>query len=348
MEKLTVHASTSYDIIIDRNILSDSGNMIKSVTKANKAVIVTDDIVNSLYADTVYNSLVSAGFSAEKFVFPNGESSKCSETLNKLYGFLTDCEITRSDCLVALGGGVVGDLTGYAAATYLRGIDYIQIPTTLLAQVDSSVGGKTAIDIPEGKNLVGAFKQPKLVICDVNTLSTLKPETFADGMGEVIKYAMITSGSLFEKLMNSDINDVLDDVIYECIGIKRDIVENDEFDTGERMLLNFGHTLGHAIEKLYNYTGITHGSAVAVGMCMITEMSENLGITETGTLDRLKKCVEKYSLPTECKFSADELKKHCVNDKKRSGKTINLVICTKTGASAIKRVDIEKFCNGEM
>lgn len=347
MKKITVKASRSYDILIGNGLLRECGNTIKSVTKAQKFVVVTDDIVDALYSDTVLSSLRKEGFVAEKFVFPNGEPSKCSDTLNKLYGFLTECEITRSDCLVALGGGVVGDLTGFASATYLRGIDYIQIPTTLLAQVDSSVGGKTAIDIPEGKNLVGAFKQPNLVICDTDTLGTLKPETFADGMGEVIKYAMIRSEELYRKLMECDINEIIDDVIYECVSIKRDIVENDEFDTGERMLLNFGHTLGHAIEKLHNYTGITHGSAVAVGMCIITEMSEKLGITENGTLGKLEECIKKYSLPTECTFSTDELKKHCINDKKRSGNTINLVICTSVGKSVIRPTDVGEFCNGD-
>lgn len=191
MKKIAVKASKPYEVLIRQGIIRECGKLVAEVTKTRFVAVVTDDIVDSLYSDTVISSLEESGFRVVKFVFKNGELSKCSETLNRIYDFLAENNITRSDCLIALGGGVVGDITGYAAATYLRGLGFIQIPTTLLAQIDSSVGGKTAIDLPCGKNLVGAFKQPELVICDPLTLKTLSPETVSDGMAEAIKYGMI-------------------------------------------------------------------------------------------------------------------------------------------------------------
>ena len=343
MQKIHVNTSHPYDITIASSILENCGDIIKKVTKASKIALVTDDIVDSLYSEKVIDSLKKSGFNVIKFVFPNGEVSKCFKTLNNLYDFLATNEITRSDCLVALGGGVVGDLTGYASATFLRGIDFVQIPTTLLAQVDSSIGGKTAIDIPAGKNLVGAFKQPLAVICDISTLSTLTPEIFADGMGEVVKYAMIRSHELFEILTKKDIKDNLEDVICRCIDIKRQIVENDEFDKDERMLLNFGHTFGHAIEKTQNFNGLSHGSAVSVGMCIITELAIKQGFCTEDTYTKLKDCLKKYNLPLSVDISYEELVKHCVNDKKREADDINLVISTGIGKSELKKVPINSL-----
>ena len=345
LRKIHVNTSHPYDITIGSSILENCGDIIKEVTKASKIALVTDDTVDSLYSEKVINSLEKSGFNVIKFVFPSGEASKCFKTLNNLYDFLAINEITRSDCLVALGGGVVGDLTGYASATFLRGIDFVQIPTTLLAQVDSSIGGKTAIDIPAGKNLVGAFKQPLAVICDTSTLSTLKPEFFSDGMGEVVKYAMIRSYELFEILSEKDIKDNLEDVICICIDIKRQIVENDEFDKGERMLLNFGHTFGHAIEKIQNFNGLSHGSAVSVGMCIITELAIKQGLCNDDTYTKLKDCLKKYNLPISVDISYEELVKHCVNDKKRDADNINLVISTEIGKSELRKVPINSLFN---
>lgn len=343
MHKIHVNTSKPYDIIVDNSLLDNCGSIIKDVTSADKIVVVTDDIVDSLYSDTVVKSLENTGFNVKKYVFPNGEASKCFNTLNKLYDFLALNEITRTDCLVALGGGVVGDLTGYAAATFLRGIDFVQIPTTLLAQVDSSIGGKTAIDIPAGKNLVGAFKQPNIVICDISTLSTLTPHIFSDGMGEVVKYAMIRSSKLFDILTKSDAKDNLEEIICQCIDIKRQIVENDEFDKGERMLLNFGHTFGHAIEKAQNYSGLSHGSAVAVGMCIVTELAVKKGLCSEGTYTALKECLKKYALPISVDISNEELAKHCVNDKKRTSDIINIVIATDIGKSELRKIPINSI-----
>lgn len=343
MHKIHVNTSKPYDIIVDNSLLDNCGSIIKDVTSADKIVVVTDDIVDSLYSDTVVKSLENTGFNVKKYVFPNGEASKCFNTLNELYDFLALNEITRTDCLVALGGGVVGDLTGYAAATYLRGIDFVQIPTTLLAQVDSSIGGKTAIDIPAGKNLVGAFKQPNIVICDISTLSTLTPHIFSDGMGEVVKYAMIRSSKLFDILTKSDAKDNLEEIICQCIDIKRQIVENDEFEKGERMLLNFGHTFGHAIEKAQNYSGLSHGSAVAVGMCIVTELAVKKGLCSEGTYTELKECLKKYALPISVGISNEELAKHCVNDKKRTSDIINIVIATDIGKSELRKIPINSI-----
>ena len=246
MKTITVHASQTYPIWIGRGLLGQCGTYLKQQTKAQTAAVITDDHVDCYYGDIVTKSLEENGFRTIKFVFPHGEASKCSKTLNQIYDFLCENNITRTDCLVALGGGVVGDITGFAAATYLRGLDYLQIPTSLLAQVDSSVGGKTAIDLTGGKNLVGAFKQPVAVLCDLDTLHTLPKLFLADGMGEVIKYGMIRDEKLFTLLEQhtlETVSEVMDEIVPTCIDIKRDVVEHDEFDTGERMILNFGHTL---------------------------------------------------------------------------------------------------------
>lgn len=344
--KITVNASGSYEIIIGNGLIGKTAEYIKNVTKAKNFAVITDDTVNSFYGEKVCKSISDAGFGVCKFVFPHGEASKCSDTLLKIYSFLCENHITRTDCLIALGGGVVGDITGYAAATFLRGLDFIQIPTTLLAQVDSSVGGKTAIDLPEGKNLVGAFKQPKLVLCDTDTLDTLPEEFLIDGMGEVVKYGMIKSAELFEILETRNIDnikDIADDIIERCVSIKRDVVEADEFDKGERMLLNFGHTLAHSIEQYYNYTGITHGTAVAVGMRMITRIAENKGQVEKGTTDRLIRCLDRYKLNVEIKPQVSELAAACLNDKKREGGSINYIICPNVGSSCAKKTTVDEF-----
>ncbi len=346
MKKITVKASEKYDIIIGRDLLKNCAGYITEVTSAESFAVITDDIVDALYSETIIKSLTDAGLRVCKFVFPHGEASKCSAVLNDAYDFLAVNNITRSDCIIALGGGVVGDLSGYAAATYLRGLDFIQVPTTLLAQVDSSVGGKTAIDLPCGKNLVGAFKQPKIVLCDTDALKTLSEDILIDGMGEVIKYGMIKSAELFELLDKHSLDGVftiMDDIIYSCVSIKRDIVEADEFDRGERMLLNFGHTLGHSIEKYYNYTGVSHGKAVAQGMKLITQIAEKDGLCYDGTYKKLVSCLEKYKLDLETKPALSELADACLNDKKREGGNINIVICTDVGESKIIKMSVEKF-----
>ncbi len=343
MQIITINASTSYNIYVGNGILNDSGKLISQHTQSKRAVVVTDDIVDKLYSDRVISSLEQSGITTYKFVFKNGEESKCHRTLIELYDFLSDRQITRSDFLVALGGGVVGDLTGFAASTYLRGIDFVQIPTTLLAQTDSSIGGKTAVDIKSGKNLVGSFKQPLCVVTDIDVLDSLSDDNFSDGMSEIIKYAMIKSKSMFDKLYNEDIHKNLHDVIVECINIKKNVVEGDEYDKGQRMLLNFGHTIGHSIEKYYNYTGITHGKAVSIGMCLMTEITENSGVTKSGTTDRLVECLEKYNLPVKTDIAMSELVNTCLNDKKRENDFINIIVCDDIGCSSIRKLPINEF-----
>jgi len=336
----------SYDIIIGSNILSEAGSLIRgTVTKrTKKAVIVTDDVVHDLYAETVADSIKNAGFAAEIFVFPNGEQSKSHENLINLYDFLAHAGITRSDIIVALGGGVVGDLAGFAAATYLRGINYVQVPTTLLAQTDSSVGGKTGVNIPAGKNQVGAFHQPVLVICDTDTLKTLPPTVYANGLAEIIKHGMIYDAKLFDLLnADGDLDKKLPEILERSVSVKINVVERDVNEKRERMKLNFGHTLGHAIEKYNNYEFITHGSAVAIGMSMITEIAERKNLVEKGTYKKLTACLRRHNLPTTTEATAGELYEHCVNDKKRSGNDISIVLCDRVGSSFIKKMSLEEF-----
>lgn len=345
MTKIRVNASKPYDVVIGKGLLSQAGSLVAEAVKGRKAVIVTDDIVNGLYAEKLIKSMTDAGFTVDIFVFPNGEESKCHKTLMELYDFLAEKNITRSDFLVALGGGVVGDLTGFAAATYLRGIDYVQIPTTLLAQVDSSVGGKTAVDIGAGKNLVGAFKQPDIVIADIDTLDTLTEEIFTDGMGEVVKYGMIWSESLFDLLKTGKVKENLEKIVEECVDIKRQVVETDEFDTGLRMILNFGHTLGHSIEKYYNYHGFSHGKAVSAGMYLITNIGEKAGLISGNISDELKACLVANNMPFESGTPAEALFSGAVNDKKRFSDTISIILCREIGKADIVKMNINDFKN---
>lgn len=343
MKQIRVHASEPYDVLIGGGLLAEAGERIAPLVKGKKAVVVTDTNVRGLYADPLAASLGRAGISSEIFAFEAGEARKSAETLLSLYDFLAKQNITRSDFLIALGGGVVGDLTGFAAATYLRGIDYVQIPTSLLAQVDSSVGGKTAINIEAGKNLVGAFKQPRLVLADTEALRTLSEDFFADGMGEVIKYGMIASESLFGFLETGKARECPEKVIAECVDIKRRIVKEDEFDTGLRMILNFGHTLGHSIERFYHYSGITHGKAVAAGMYLITSLAERRGMIAEPLSERLKGCLVKYGLPTSVGIDGDSLFEGAVNDKKRFSDTISVILCKTVGKAEIVKLPLSEF-----
>ena len=261
MRSIHVTASKEYDVKIGASLLHTIGEEVAKVCKVGSAAIISDSNVWPLYGETAANSLRNAGFRVVYFVFPAGESSKNGSTYLSILNFLAENQITRSDCVIALGGGVVGDITGFAAATFLRGISYIQIPTTLLAAVDSSLGGKTAIDLESGKNLAGAFCQPKLVLCDVNTLNTLPEEIFRDGCAEVIKYGILYDPQLFAKLQKEGLDFDRESVIARCVELKRDVVMRDEFDTGERQKLNLGHTIGHGIEAHSNFT-ISHGKAV--------------------------------------------------------------------------------------
>lgn len=341
MKRIKVRTSHPYEVIIERGGINKCGEYISFVTRSRKAAVITDNIVGDIYLKTVTDSLEKNGFECTSFVFPNGEQSKNLINLGNIFDFLSESNITRSDVIVALGGGVVGDITGFAAASFLRGVDYVQIPTTLLAQIDSSVGGKTAIDIPGGKNLVGAFKQPALVICDSDTLKTLTKEILSDGMAEAVKYGMIRDKKLFELIESHDLNtidNVMDEMVYTCIDIKRDVVEHDEFDNSERMILNFGHTLGHALEGWHNYTNFTHGMGVAAGMCMITKK-----LCSAEIYNRLEKCLKNYKLPTDTDIPMSELLPYCSKDKKRNSGSLSYIICNEIGKADIVKVSVDEF-----
>lgn len=316
-------APHGYDIPIGLGLRHLAGELLSAIAKPCRLLLLTDDTVEALYADDVTASLSAAGYTVVRHVIPHGEASKSAQSLIALLERMASEHLTRSDMLVALGGGVVGDLGGFAAAVYQRGIRFVQMPTTLLAMVDASVGGKTAIDLEAGKNLAGAFHQPSLVICDTECLNTLPPEIFADGMAEVIKYAFIRDRALFDRLQG-DGSDLIE-TIRLCVEDKRVLVEEDETDKGARQLLNLGHTVGHAVEACSNFA-ISHGSAVAIGMVIITRAAEKLGICTAGTLDALTALLKKYHLPTACPFTAEALYAAALSDKKRAGGTMTLVV----------------------
>ena len=348
MKKVTVDISKKYDIIIEYGALNKAGEYIKNAVGGDVAVIVTDDVVDKLYSKALETSLINSGYQIKKFVFPNGEISKNTTTYIELLNFMAVNKITRSDVVCALGGGVVGDLSGFAAATYLRGISYVQIPTTLLSAVDSSVGGKTAVDLDCGKNLVGAFYQPNLVLCDYSTLSTLSEDIFRDGCAEIIKYGVIADKDLFNKLKNvmsldmtKSQNDELEQIIERCVSIKRDVVTEDEKDNGLRQILNFGHTIGHAVENCSNYT-ISHGSAVAIGMIAIANICANMNICKRECADEIINIVKDYGFQSEITYSNEDLFNVITSDKKRKGASISLIVSTEIGTCEIKKVPIEE------
>ncbi len=343
MKTVTVNASRVYDIIIDNGILDQAGTLSAKVIKPCKAAILTDSNVAPLYAERLEKSLQKAGFETLLYVIPAGEASKSAEQYLGFLTFLAEHQLTRSDCLFALGGGVVGDLCGFTAATYLRGVEFIQIPTTLLAMVDSSVGGKTAIDLPAGKNLVGAFYQPSLVLCDYDTLNTLPKEIFADGMAEVIKYGIINDRPLFEKL-KAPIDDQIEDIIANCVADKRDVVDADEKDTGVRQLLNLGHTAAHSIEKLSRFE-ISHGSAVAMGTALILRAATVIGYCPEADTKEAIAMLQSYGLPTESPYNAKELAEIALSDKKRQGGSISLIVPFGIGNSKIHKIDINDLCD---
>jgi 3-dehydroquinate synthase len=325
MRIIEVKASKNYEVRIGSGILPTLGESVKAVCKASKAAIVSDSHVFPLHGNTAVKSLEDAGFEVIHFVIPAGEESKNGTVYLELLNFLAENQLTRSDCLVALGGGVVGDLTGFAAATYLRGIAYIQVPTTLLAAVDSSVGGKTAIDLPAGKNLCGAFCQPKLVLCDIDTLNTLPDNIFRDGCAEVIKYGVLYDAALFAHLTEKGLSFHREDVIARCVELKRDVVMEDEFDTGARMKLNLGHTIGHGVEAQSHFS-ISHGKAVAIGMAIVARAAAKGGICSTETKDNIIATIQLFGLPTATDYNAEALYTSALSDKKRSGGTVSLIV----------------------
>ena len=328
MNAVTVRASRQYDILIGQGLLPTLGAEAKKLGKAQKICVVSESSVYPLYGAAAEESLKSAGFSVVSYVFPAGEESKNGQVFLDLLNFLAENRLTRSDLIVALGGGVVGDLAGFAAASYLRGIRFIQVPTTLLAAVDSSVGGKTAIDLPAGKNLAGAFCQPSLVLCPL--------DIFRDGCAEVIKYGVLYDPKLFAHLEEKGLSFDREAVITRCVELKRDVVMEDEFDTGARMKLNLGHTVGHGVEAKSHFA-ISHGKAVAIGMAIVSRASA------CADTPRIVALLEQFGLPTRTDYSADDLFSYTLSDKKRSGGTVNLIIPRAIGDCVIVPTKVESL-----
>ncbi len=337
---VNVSASGAYDIIIENGIMKKAGEKCKELFDSCKVALITDDKVAPLYLGKVRASFTSAGYETAEFIFKNGETSKNIDTLSATLEFMAQSRITRNDFVVALGGGVVGDMAGFAAGVYLRGIPFVQIPTTLLAMVDSSVGGKTAVDLKAGKNLAGLFYQPSLVLCDSLALETLDDNVFASGMAEVIKYGVIFDKQLFDLVKSGNVKGNIDYIIKRCVELKRDVVQKDEFDNGERQLLNFGHTIGHAIEKCSSFN-VSHGEAVAMGMLIASKGTFSFGWSKEDCTQQIYDALKNNSLPTECNYSARQLFDVALNDKKRTGNSINLVVPQEIGHCVLQKVDVD-------
>ncbi|WP_086313100.1 3-dehydroquinate synthase [Enterococcus sp. 7F3_DIV0205] len=347
--KLTVNLPNhSYDLTIEKGLLKDIGPWTKKLWSPQKIVIITDTNVQPLYGDQVYKSLKDAGFEPSTFVIEAGEQSKSLSVAADIYDFLADEGLTRSDGIIALGGGVVGDLAGFVASTYMRGLHFLQVPTTLLAQVDSSIGGKTAVNTKKAKNLVGTFAQPDGVLIDPDTLSTLEIRRIQEGIAEIIKSAAIADEDLWHKLdLLVDEHDLIvhaTEIISACCKIKRKVVEEDELDNGVRLLLNFGHTIGHALENTAGYGNLTHGEGVAIGMSQITRVAESKNLTPVGTTEQLNKMIQKFNLPTTSdQWDHEQLYTALTHDKKTRGGKINIILLESIGKAKIVRIPIEEM-----
>lgn len=350
MKKLKVDLKErSYDILIEKGLISKTGELIKTVFDGNKIAVITDTNIYKIYGQDFLNILKNSGFEVEFIIVQAGEKSKDFSSLLPIYSKLLEYKLTRSDLIITFGGGVVGDLGGFVASTFLRGVKFIQIPTSLLAQVDSSVGGKVAVDVKEGKNLIGSFYHPIMVIIDTKLLDTLDNKFFNDGLGEVIKYGCIKDKDLFIKLESyknkNELYSNIDQIVYTCCDIKREVVESDEKDTGERMILNFGHTLGHAIEKFYNFEVYSHGEAVGIGMYEISKLAEIKSLTKKGTAKRIKAILEKYNLPISAKVNNDTNKilEAIKLDKKNLNNSLSIILLKDIGESYIYKTNYEFF-----
>lgn len=332
-------------ILIEKGLFENFPHHILGVTKPCKILILSDETVAKLYAGKLRKSLAKSGFKVLEFIIRPGEKSKTLSTVMKIYEKMTADFISRGDIVISLGGGVVSDIAGFVAATYLRGVRFVSIPTSLLAQIDASIGGKNGVNLDCGKNLVGTFYNPELVLVDSNLLSTLPKSELRCGIAEAIKCGSIKDESLFEIFENENFEENLDEIIKRSILVKKQIVEKDELDLGERKLLNFGHTLGHAYEKLGNFEMFSHGEAVAMGMNEITKISEKLGLTKPGTAERLTEILKKYSLPVSSHFLKKDILKTVLHDKKISGSFIDLTILKSIGSSFIHRVSCSEIAS---
>ncbi len=353
MAKIRVEVSKPYDVIVERGVLDRAAELISGVTKSKKIAVITDDTVDSLYGERLINNLNQGGFDTSKFVFPHGEQNKNAGTYVKILNFLASERLTRADTVVALGGGVVGDMAGFAAATYLRGIRYIQMPTTLLSAVDSSVGGKCAIDLDRGKNLAGAFHQPSLVLCDPDVLTTLSRDILMDGCGEVLKYGILADPELLSHITEKGEDFDAEYVISRCVKLKAEIVSEDELDHGRRALLNLGHTTAHAIEKLSNF-GVSHGSAVATGCAIAARASAKRGFCSDECAKIVEGAVKALGHYEMSPYTAEQMCDIMLSDKKRHGDKIDFIVVRDVGNCSIETistnelVDFVKSGNGEL
>ncbi|WP_238882163.1 3-dehydroquinate synthase [Clostridium sp. YIM B02551] len=340
----------SYPIYIEKGALNRLSSLIKTDLKAEKIAIISDENVYGIYGENIKTSLEEAGYKVESIVLPPGEKTKSFSTLPRIYNDLLEFKLTRSDLIIALGGGVIGDLAGFVASTFLRGVPFIQVPTSLLAQVDSSVGGKVGVDLEKGKNLVGSFYHPRMVVIDPDVLNTLSDRFLRDGLAEVIKYGCIKDKELFEKLKNlkdeEDLMKNIESIIFTCCDIKRRVVEEDEKDTGERMLLNFGHTLGHAIEQYYNYEKYSHGEGVAIGMYEIMKVAAKKSLVNFNVSEEIKEMLIKYRLPYSLESeNKNQLIEAIKLDKKFLNNALNLILLKGIGESYIYKTKDDFFAS---
>ena len=336
--------SGEYEVLIRKGASSDIGKKLKQIARGNKTAIITDDVVMPLYSDSIIGELSGCGFETCVYVLPHGEASKNGREYLKILEFLAESGLDRRDTVVALGGGVVGDIAGFAAATYLRGIDCVQIPTTLLSMTDSSVGGKTAIDLKAGKNLAGAFKQPKFVAIDTDFLETLPEAEIKNGLGELIKYAVIDGGEILTMLEDGFGKNV-QKIVEAAVDIKRRVVEADEKESGLRRILNFGHTPAHAAEKLSGFT-LPHGVAVAAGVNLMLRASVRKADCPARDAQRIEKLCVRYGLPVAFEYTAKRLAEASAGDKKTEGEFINLVLADKIGSVfsiKVPKTELEEY-----
>lgn len=340
MITIPVNASKKYNIYIEDGLLAKAGQLIRNDAGGQKAFLVTDSNVDMYHSEAACKSLELGGYEVFRFVLPAGEKSKTLQNVSEILSAMAAAHLSRKDVAIALGGGVVGDITGFTASMYMRGISYVQIPTTVLAAVDSSVGGKTAVDLPEGKNLAGAFYQPSAVIFDSLLLNTLPRRDYNNGFAEIIKYGMIADAGLFDMLREKPLN--INEIVRKCVEIKAEIVAEDEFESGRRQILNFGHSIGHAYESLSDYE-LLHGEAVSCGMIKICEIAAGTGMCSDECTEILTEALNKFSLPLHADHSVEETVSMIKMDKKVSGDSINLIMPVKPGEVTVKKTELREL-----
>lgn len=343
--QLTNHA---YDILIQKGALQTVGQWVSQQWTKQKVAIITDTNVAPLYAEQVKKSLENQNFQVSIYVVPAGEQSKSLQEAEKLYQLLAEDQFSRSDGIIALGGGVIGDLAGFVASTFMRGLHFLQIPTTLLAQVDSSIGGKTAVNTAAAKNLVGTFAQPDGVLIDPEVLNTLDERRIREGIAEIVKSGAIADVKLWELLQSlkdeQELIEQAETIIPLALQVKKQVVEEDEFDNGSRLTLNFGHTIGHGIENTAGYGVVSHGEAVAIGMVMISQAAENQQLMPEGITNEIRQMLEKFHLPTQLEtIRPAAVYQAITHDKKTRGSNIKIILLENIGQAKIVTLPVEEI-----